>query len=435
MKRLLRSVLPRSAIRAYHFLCAWVGAVWYRFPSRRLLVVGITGTSGKSSTIFFVRQILEALGQRACALSTIEFALPSGRTLNDKKMTMLGRFFIQRFLRRAVRERCDVALIETTSEGVVQHRHRGIAYDVAVLTNLYPEHIEAHGGFEPYVRAKLDLFWRLPRSGIAVINRDDALANRVSAACRSAVAWYGRDGIEYKKHAWPIRNYNSGDFGIMFDVKGHQIRSSLQGDVNADNIRAAVAAALALRVPLDAISRGIAGVKEIPGRMQIIQQKPFRVIVDYAHTPDSLERIYASVADKKNKIQGSRLICVLGSAGGGRDIWKRPEFGKIAARNCREIIVTNEDPFDESPENIMEEIVAGARSEGRTAHIERTGDRREAIRRALSFARNNDAVIITGKGNETFIRAARGEKIPWNDEQVVREELARHADGPQITRG
>ena len=209
----------------------------------------------------------------------------------------------------------------------------------------------------------------------------------------------------------------------MFDIKGHQMKSHLQGDMNGDNILAAVAAAIALRVPFEAISRGVAAVGEISGRIQIIQKNPFRVVVDYAHTPDSLERVYESLQKKIDANHPSRLLCVLGAAGGGRDVWKRPEFGKIAAAHCREIILTNEDPFDESPEGIMEDIAAGVRRSAFTGVMQIIPDRREAIRNSLSHASEGDTVIITGKGSETYIRIANGQRIAWSDAAVAREEL------------
>lgn len=410
--------------KPYHFFLAFCAAILYRFPSRKLTVIGVTGTKGKTTVVELLHSILEAHSGRVASASSRRFRINKEESTNMLGMTMPGRFFLQKFFSRAVREGCIYAVIEVTSQGIEQYRHRFINFDMGVLTNIAPEHIEAHGGFEPYLRSKLDFFWRLPRAGIAVINLDDAQASRVAAACGCDKAWYSREEIECKKHLWRVRNYNSGNYGIMFDVKGHQIKSPLQGDVNVDNILAAVAASLSLRIPLDAISRGIAAVKEIPGRMQIIQNKPFRVIVDYAHTPDSLERVYQSLGKKINAGRPSRLVCVLGATGGGRDVWKRPEFGKIAATHCREIIITNEDPFDESPERIMGDIAAGARQIAEITCIRIMSDRREAIRHAISIATEGDVVIITGKGSETFIRTAHGEKMPWSDSGVAQEELA-----------
>ena len=427
----IKSKIPARAFvyaqHPYHFFLAFCAAVVYRFPSRKLTIVGVTGTKGKTTVVELINSILEAHGSRVASVSSRRFRIGNEELPNILGMTMPGRFFLQRFFARAVRGGCRYGVIEVTSQGIEQYRHRFISFNVGVLTNIAPEHIEAHGGFEPYLRSKLDFFWRLNGASIAVINREDAQASRVAAACGCDKVWYSREVIEYKKHIWPIRNFNIGSFGIMFDVKGHQIKSSLQGDVNVENILAAIAVALCLRVPFEAISRGIAEVKVIPGRMQVIQNKPFRVIVDYAHTPDSLERAYKSLEKKTNAPRASRLICVLGSAGGGRDVWKRPEFGKIAAAHCRDIIITNEDPFDEAPERIMEDIAAGVRqsvvADEAAAHLRIIADRREAIRHGISLAQSGDTVVITGKGSEVYIRTAHGEKIPWSDAQVVREEL------------
>ncbi len=424
----IKSQIPVPILKVmqkpYHFFLALAAAVWYRFPSRKLTVIGVTGTKGKTTVVELLHAIFEAQGVQAASVSSLRFRIDGEESPNISGMTMPGRFFIQQFLSRAVERGCGYAVIEVTSQGIEQYRHRFIDFDIGVLTNIAPEHIEAHGGFEPYLRTKLDFFWRLSKKSIAVINRKDSQASRVMAACGCDKAWYDHEKIEYKKYIWPIRNYNSGNYGIMFDVKGHQIKSELQGMVNAENIFAAVGAALCLRVPFEAIAQGVAGVKQVSGRMQIVQDKPFRVVVDYAHTPDSLERVYTSLGVKKSLGNESRLVCVLGAAGGGRDTWKRPEFGKIAALQCREIIITNEDPFDEPPEQIMEAIAVGVRESRAAEKMKIIGDRREAIRHALSVARDGDTVVITGKGSETFIRGARGEKIAWNDYAAAQEELA-----------
>ena len=423
----IKSKIPKRAIRIvqkpYHFLLSLGGAIWFWFPSRKLIVIGVTGTKGKTTVVELLHSILEAHGVRVASASSLRFRMGSEGEPNVLGMTMPGRFFLQQFFSRAVKKGCTYAVIEVTSQGVEQYRHRFIDFDMGVLTNIAPEHLEAHGGFEPYLRAKLDFFWRLPKYAIAVINRGDIQVNRVAASCGCEKTWYSRDAIEHKKHIWQIRNYNSGSYGIMFDIKGTQIRSHLRGDMNTENMLAAVAAALALRIPLDAISRGIAGVNEISGRMQIIQEKPFRVVVDYAHTPDSLERVYESLQKKTDADHPSHLICVLGATGGGRDAWKRPEFGKIAAAHCREIVITDEDPFDERPEKIMEDIAAGVRQSEFTGVMRIVPDRREAIRHAISAAKDGDTVIITGKGSESYIRIANGKRIAWDDRAVVREEL------------
>ncbi|MDP3769461.1 MAG: UDP-N-acetylmuramoyl-L-alanyl-D-glutamate--2,6-diaminopimelate ligase [Candidatus Sungbacteria bacterium] len=423
----VKSLIPASLMRClqqpYHFFLAFCAALIYRFPSRKLTVIGITGTKGKTSVVELLHAILAANGSHVASVSSLRFRINDQEFPNNSGMTMPGRFFLQKFFCDAIKSGCTYVIIEVTSQGVEQYRHRFINFHMGVMTNISAEHIEAHGGFEPYLRSKLDFFWRLPKNGVAVINKDDEQANRFSAAAGCEKAWFSKELIEYKKNVWPIRNLNVGNFGIMVDIKGHQIKSSLQGNFNVENIYAATAVALVLRVPLEKITHGIGGVWEIPGRMEIIQDKPVRVVVDYAHTPDSLERVYESLRAKTDTHNPHRLICVLGAAGGGRDTWKRPELGKIAVQFCEEIIITNEDPFDESPEHIMEDVATGVRQSQYTGALRIIGDRREAIRSALGVAHDGDSVVITGKGSESYIRVGRGERIAWSDAAVVREEL------------
>ena len=367
-----------------------------------------------------LHSILQQSGNRVASVSSLRFRIGDTETPNHLGMTMPGRFFLQRFFSRAAKAGCSYAVVEVTSQGVEQYRHRFIRFDAAVMTNVFPEHIEAHGGFEPYIRAKLDFFWRLPKTGIAVINRGSPYYERFTAATAAEICRYGIEKIEYKKNIWPVRNFQQGINGIMFDMKGNQIKSRLQGGFNAENILAAIAVCLALRIPLEKIAQGIRMLDIVPGRMEIIQSKPFSVVVDYAHTPDSLESVYRALAAGEGL---GRMICVLGAAGGGRDIWKRPEFGKIAAHFCQEIIITNEDPFDESPERIMEDIADGVKQAQFGGTMKIIEDRREAIRSAISAAQDHDTVIITGKGSEIYIRVANGQRIAWSDAGVVREEL------------
>lgn len=423
IKALIPPRMMRTLQKPYHFFLAFCSALLYWFPSRKLTVIGVTGTKGKTSVVELLHAILAANGSRTASVSSLRVCIYNEETPNNSGMTMPGRFFLQKFFSDAVKEGCTYAVVEVTSQGVEQYRHRFINFHIGVMTNVSAEHIEAHGGFEPYLRSKLDFFWRLPARAVAVINKNDEQARRFAAATNCEKAWYSREAIEYKKNIWPIRNMNAGDFGIMLDVKGHQIKSSLRGDFNIENILAATSAALVLRIPLEKIAYGISRVREIPGRMEIVQDRPVRVVVDYAHTPDSLERVYQSLRKKTDSHHAHRLVCVLGAAGGGRDMWKRPELGRIAAQFCHEIIITNEDPFDEPPEHIMEDIAAGVRQSEFTGILRIIADRRQAIRSALSAAREDDTVIITGKGSESYIRIAQGKRIAWNDVAVVREEL------------
>ena len=430
-----KRVIPRRLFHflqpVYHFLLAFLAALWYWFPSRSLVVIGVTGTKGKTTVVELLDSIFTETGAGVASLSSLRFKIRDRAIENDKKMTMPGRFFIQRFLYDAKRAGCRYVILEVTSQGIVQSRHRFIRIQTAVMTNVQLEHLEAHGGFENYIRAKLDLFWRLPKEGVAVINHDDPNQDRFAAATRAHRIFYGREKIEMNGNTWIARSHAVNDAGIAFDLwasrKGAAngngshvaaIRSPLQGEFNMSNILAAIASALAHHIAPEKILSGISRVAGIRGRMEFVQREPFQVVVDYAHTPDSLREVYRYLKKPRHG-----LVCVLGSAGGGRDRWKRKELGRIAAEFCSKIILTNEDPYDENPERILNDIEVGI-PKGKTsaAHIL---DRRQAIHEALLFAKKGDSVIMTGKGAEPWIMGVNGTKTPWNEIEAVREELTR----------
>lgn len=427
----------------YHFFLAGVAALVYWFPSRRLIVIGVTGTKGKTTVVELLHAMLQENDVKVASASSLRFKIGEEETKNELKMTMPGRFFLQKFLYDATQKGCKYAVLEVTSEGIKQFRHRFVRFEAAVMTNVEPEHVEAHGSFEKYLRAKLDLFWRLDRDAVAVINRDDPLADRFVAACRGRYAWYARRGVAANGREWPVDRIRIGREGISLRLGGRPLTSSLTSEPNFYNILAAATGALALHLPFEKIAAGIKRVDRIPGRLEYIQKGPFAVVVDYAHTPGSLKHVYAFLrADPKLKNHSQKLICVFGSAGGGRDKWKRPELGKIAATYCDEIILTNEDPYDENPTAILEEIAVGfsqvpsskfpvqgeARPHERQVSSSRKIlDRREAIREALMLAHAGDTVVITGKGSEPWIMGAGGVKTLWDDRGVVRELLAQRA--------
>ena len=421
--------IPEPAARLlrppYHLLLAAVAVSWYRFPSRRLIVIGVTGTKGKTTAVELLHEVLSSSGAKVASVSSLRFRIGEEETPNTLKMTMPGRFFLQGFLRRAAREKCRWAVIEVTSQGVAQFRHRFIRFSGALMTNVAPEHIEAHGSFERYLRAKLDLFWRLPKDAVAVINRDDPRWSRFAASTRAHRAFYYREGITINGKRWEVRDLVIGPDGIACEIGGQSVRSLLLGEFNFYNILGAVAIGLGQGIALERIAAGIARRARIEGRMEFVTRDPFSVVVDYAHTPDSLKNVYTFLSESaKLKAQSSKLVCVLGSAGGGRDRWKRPEFGRIAAEFCNEVILTNEDPYDENPFTIMEEIESGfSQAPSPKPQAQKIMDRGEAIRAALRLASPGDIVVITGKGAEPWLMGPDGEKIPWDDRQVVREAL------------
>ncbi len=393
----IKQFIPKSVFNffqpLYHRFLAWLAAVWYLFPSQKLMVIGVTGTNGKSTTVELLAEIIEEAGYRVASASSIRFRIADHEKPNDTKMTMPGRFFLQKFLRLAVRHGVTHAVLEVTSEGVKQFRHAHIKFDVAVITNITPEHIESHGSFEAYRIAKAELFRATP---VHVLNKDDV----ETFAFLSAIP-------AQKQIAYSLKDFP------------REIKLRLPGDFNRQNALAALTAAQAIGIPVEVSKRALERIDYIPGRLEVVQAHPFGVVVDYAHTPDALEKVY-------KELSAPRLICVLGAAGGGRDKWKRPELGKIAARYCDFIIITNEDPYDENPEDIMHDIERGFFAKSvKKIQYEKITDRRKAIHEALGRAKKNEVVIITGKGCEQWMAGPRGEKIPWDDRMAVKEELGK----------
>lgn len=412
--RTLEQLIPRCVYRffqpAYHYLLALYGALLYRFPSRKLIVIVVTGTKGKTSTAELLNNILEVSGATTALLGTLRFKVGTRNERNLRKMTIPGRLFVQRFLRDAVDSGCTHAVLEMTSEGARQFRHLFIDMDALIFTNLAPEHIESHGSYEKYRDAKLAIARALSRSKknqhLMVANADDKEGWLFLQTPQVTP-------IPFRLHDGDPVSTN--DTHTTLTWRGVRINASLPGLFNAYNILAAATCAEALGITPNIVAAGVARTERIEGRMERIEAgQSFPVIVDYAHTPDSLEAVY-------NTFPEHEKICVLGNTGGGRDTWKRAVMGGIADTQCAHIILTNEDPYDEDPQKILEDMRSGF-----TQHTpEIILDRRSAIARAFTIAQEtkNPAVLITGKGTDPFIMGPNGTKMSWDDRDVAHEEL------------
>lgn len=415
MKNFLRKIIPTGLFRAlqpiYHYKLALLGALFYRFPARKLYVIGVTGTKGKSSTTELLNSILEEAGYTTALTNTIRFKIGKKSVPNMYKMSMPGRFFMQNFLARAVAAGCTHAILEITSEGARQFRNRWIDLDAFLFTNVSPEHIESHGSYEKYLAAKVGIavngLQKARKPGkILVVNADDKESPKFLTAVPSAqkkVSFYLKDAEPFA----------TGERETFFTFHGHKIQLQLIGLFNIYNALAAATVAYEMSVPLEKIKAGLERVSEIKGRVEKIDVgQGFDVVVDYAHTADSLEKLYQAFPNQ-------RKICVLGNTGGGRDTWKRPEMAKIADEYCDRIILTNEDPYDEDPQKIVGEMRAAISKKPCDVIM----DRRTAIAKAISYARLGNVVLISGKGTDPYIMEAGGQKTPWSDSAVAREEL------------
>lgn len=392
----MKKFIPKFIFKMYHYLLALAGAVVYGFPARKLIVIGVTGTKGKSTTVVLAGKIFQEAGYKVGWVSSLTINYGKDEVMNKYHMTMPGRFFIQSALAKMVKNGCKYAIIEVTSEGIKQFRHKFIKFSGAVFTNLAPEHIEAHGSFEKYRDAKLKLFsiTAKNKNGFGVYNIDD-----------ENVEWF----LKY-----PIKNQ------YKFSLKNNKIdfKLNLIGEFNAYNALAAIIIAKSQGISEEIAKKALEKVKFIPGRLEEINEgQDFKVVVDLAHTPDSFEKVF-KVFNPPAGGPHKRIISVFGAAGGGRDKWKRPELGRIASENSDIMIICNEDSYNENEQKIVEEIAAGCKK----TKPEIILDRRKAINKALSLAQKDDIVLILGKGTEQTM-VIGDQKFKWDDRDVTREGL------------
>lgn len=451
----IKKYLPKKLFTklqpAYHFILSALAAAVFRWPSEKIIVIGVTGTTGKTTSVYLIAKTLEAAGYKTGFTSTAVFNDGEKEWLNDKKMTMVGRFFTQRMLRRMVKNKCRYAIVETTSEGIRQFRHRFINYDILVFTGLYPEHIESHGSFENYKKTKGKLFGHLKKcktkyaddkkfihrkiSGLKktdlnrikktiIANFDDYTADYfLNFWSESKLAYVN----QFEKNAKAVKDVEIINYektgadrnGISFKFNKTKVRMRLLGDFNAANAMTAVCVGLSQGISEKDIKIGLEKIEGVAGRLEKINEgQPFTVIVDYAFEPHAVEKLYSAIKFIPHK----RVIHVLGSAGGGRDILRRPKLGRLAGELADIAIITNEDPYDDDPDLIIDQVAIGAEDKGKilNKNLFKIFDRREAIKKALELAKENDIVLITGKGSEQAICVAGGEKITWDDRAVVR---------------
>lgn len=429
MKSLIKKFVPRFVFNCYHKLLALLAMLVYGDPSSKLIVIGVTGTNGKSTTVNLIGRILQEAGQKVAWTSTANFFLDGQEWLNDQKMTMLGRMSTQKFLYNCLKAGCTAVIIETSSEGIKQYRHLGINYDTAVFTNLTPEHLESHGGFENYKSAKGKLFKHLAKKPKKKIN-DHIVEKTIVVNTDDPHAEYFLSFKADKKLTYSINqpsdfqatDINLQSNGTSFIIHHSSYKTNLYGRVNVYNYLAAIAVAKTFDIDNETIKRAMLKYKSVPGRFEFIEtNQNFKVMIDYAPEPESMKRLYETL----KIFSFNNIIHVLGSTGGGRDKARRPILGKLAAQNTDYVIVTNEDPYDDDPMEIIDQVAQGALDSGKilNQNLFKILDRKEAIEKALSLAKTDDLVLITGKGCEQFICVKNGKKIPWDDRKVVRELL------------
>jgi UDP-N-acetylmuramoyl-L-alanyl-D-glutamate--2,6-diaminopimelate ligase len=448
LKDRVRSVIPGRLLRAarpvYHGAAARLAAARFGFPSRRLVVVGVTGTAGKSTTVALLSHILNNSGKKFKAgfSSTVEFFDGDERHVNVRGVSMPSGAVLQRSLKSMVEHSCTHAIIECTSEGLAQNRHLGVDFDVAIIGNLTAAHLDAHGSATAYRRAKAKLFEAVSRSArkqfflkkMIGVNFDDyhvAYFLKFKADRKFGIAYADaerahsaqHDGREVDDLFIPQR-LEMNERGSTFTLRDVQFELPLPGLFNVYNAAMAIATAAEFGVDLHVAAAALKSFAGIEGRMQEIPNvRGIRVYVDYAPEPVPMQAALETLA--AGVPSGGRLIHVFGATGGHRDVAKRAEFGEISASLADVIVVTNDDVYDSDPQKIINDIREGISHSVRKPEVHVVSDRREAIARAIAIARPRDAVLITGKGNEKFLVLPGNERISWNEPQLVAELLSK----------
>lgn len=425
--------VPEVVVGSVRAAMAPAAARFHGDPTAALDVVGITGTNGKTTTAFLVRALLEAAGRQCGLLGTVTSVLGGeevfrppttasggGQTTSPQRTT--GEAIDLQHDFRAMREGGDVACaMEVSSHALELHRADAIHYAAAIFTNLTQDHLDFHPTMEAYFLAKRRLFVPPdgPRPRVAVVNVDDAYGRRLAEELGEAGAPPLTFALE-REASYRAIELESGFDGSRFTALTPEgpiaLRTSLPGRFNVANVLGAVAAVRALGVPLEAIAAALPEAGHVPGRFEPVDAgQPFAVLVDYAHTPDSLENVLRAA----RQLADARVHCVFG-CGGDRDRGKRPLMGEIAARLADRVVITSDNPRSEDPAAIIAEIVAGV---GVKADVTVEVDRHAAIANALAAAEPGDVVVIAGKGHEQGQELAGGEKVPFDDVEVARAAL------------
>ncbi len=421
IKNYIRKNMP-YVVDWSHTLRGVLAYYLFGMAPKKLKVIGVTGTNGKTTTCYLIANILEQAGYKVGMATTTNFKVGAKERVNRTNMTTMSPFVLQKLLRDMVRAGCQYAVIETTSHAIKQRRNWGIRYLAVGMTNVTHEHLDYHKTFGDYINTKRKLFQGKPR--VAVVNADDPNWEKFTKFTVGRLLTYSRQ----KKADITARKVLPAVDGTIFTLVTPTVQTTinfnLAGEFNISNALCAASICYGLNVGISDIKKGLEGIKSVPGRLEKIDKgQDFIAMIDYAHSPDALEKLYSAL---KPNVKG-KMIAVLGSCG-DRDKTKRPIMGSIAGHFADIVIITDEEPYSENPKDIIEQVASGV-SKGRKdkkiiegENFFKIEDRREAIRKALGMAKRNDLVIITGMGAEEF-RVVGSKRIPWSERKVVAEEL------------
>lgn len=415
MRHIISKLIPQGMKNFFHLAEAVTASWYFGRPARGLVIIGVTGTNGKTTTSTLIARVLEEDGKKVALASTINFRIAGEERVNTSKFTTLSGRRLQEFLRSAADAGCTHVVLEVSSHALDQRRTSGISYEVAVITNVTREHLDYHGTMEKYRRAKKRLFEGAKK---AIVNLDMWEPEFFLAGAREKRTYSTIDSQAdiYAEHLTVSLS------GSNFSVSGVPFHIALPGKFNVENALAAIAAASSIGVPLEVAARALEKIKIVPGRMDSVENTlGAHIFIDYAVTPDSLDKLYGLVSSMRST--DAKIVAVFGACG-ERDRGKRPIMGEIVSSNADIVILTNEDPYHEDPTQILDEVERGITGKEKGMNYFRIPDRREAIRKALSMLVPGDILLVTGKGAEETM-AVGDARLPWNDRKVIEEELER----------
>lgn len=425
IRKTIKSLIPRSLFRRVepygHLLESVVANVRYGFPSRTMHVIGVTGTNGKTTTSFMIHRMLNEAGYKVGLLTTVAYGVGDAIKPQIEHITTAQAGILQRRLRDFKRAGAEWVVVETSSHSLAQYRVWGIPYEIGVMTNITHEHLDYHGTFENYVEAKRRLFKLANNHGLrfGVVNAEDPSADKFAKTIKNHTTYGLKKGDITAKNITLAADHST--FTAVIGKDSYDVRVNIPGEFNVSNSMAAIAVGRKLGLTKTQIQKGIAALKEVEGRMTLIKEgQKFKVLVDYAGTPDAFDKFFATIRPATK----GKLIIVFGSPA-QRDELKRPIQGEIAGKNADILVVTEEDDRDEDGNEIMRQIGAGAEKAGmkKDKDLFLIGNREEAIGFALTQAtKPDDVVAILGKGHEKTIERADG-VYPWSDIEVTKTAL------------
>lgn len=426
LQKLKRFIALDNPFRLYyHQIRAIIANIIYKFPSRGMTIIGVTGTNGKTTTSNIIARGLKKTGKKVFLFSTVNIIIGDKEYTNNTKMTSPDVFLLQKLLAEAKALGCEIAVIETSSHSILMHRNYGLDYDIAVLTNITQDHLDLHKTMKNYVATKLKLFKGLIIAKrkpwvkkTAIINIDSDYKDLFLAETYDSLYTYGKDKSASIRFKNIVNSFEGMNFWVDIAGNSLDIQTSLRGNFNVYNILASIGVFMTLGIKPNKIIEIIADLKGVPWRMESVDNKEeIQIFIDYAHTPDALEQVLTNLGD----IKGRKKIITVFGATGERDKTKRPEMGRIVSDLSDAVILTQDDDYSEKTEAIIQDVMHGIdRKEGEEFWV--IPDRKEAIRTALIKAEKGDIILIAGKWDEHILMTNLG-PVPWHDKEVVLEIL------------